>query len=314
MEILLAVPTSAQQVQQVAPPKGQVAAAVEAREQLNIVSTTEDLEVADLLADFRARYPGINTVYSKINSNDIYDHIVDPSSSSEPPGDIIWSSAMDLQVKLVNGCYAQPYVSKEIADIPDWAVWKDEAYAITAEPIVIVYNKNLVAESDVPQTRRELKSLLSRKPDTYRRKDCILRSRTEWNRLPFHYARCPDYEDDVGHGPRVRRRRYQALFDDGNDPDRISSGEHLIAYNMIGSYAIERAKKDTSIGIVFPADYITLMSRIAFIPVTSRHPESAKLFLDYLLSERGQKFLLARCGGARSPRSRREWRNTCGPQ
>ena len=79
--------------------------------------------------------------------------------------------------------------------------------------------------------------------------------------------------------------------------DRISSGEHLIAYNMIGSYAIERAKEDASIGIVFPADYITLMSRIAFIPVTAPHPESAKLFLDYLLSERGQKFLLARSVG-----------------
>ena len=79
--------------------------------------------------------------------------------------------------------------------------------------------------------------------------------------------------------------------------DRISSGEHLIAYNMIGSYAIERAKEDASIGIVFPADYITLMSRIAFIPVKARHPESAKLFLDYLLSERGQKFLLARSVG-----------------
>jgi iron(III) transport system substrate-binding protein len=79
--------------------------------------------------------------------------------------------------------------------------------------------------------------------------------------------------------------------------DRISSGEHLIAYNMIGSYAIERAKEDASIGIVFPADYITLMSRIAFIPVAARHPEPARLFLDYLLSERGQKFLLARSVG-----------------
>jgi iron(III) transport system substrate-binding protein len=51
------------------------------------------------------------------------------------------------------------------------------------------------------------------------------------------------------------------------------------------------------IGVVFPADYIILMSRIAFIPVAvaARHPESAKLFLDYLLSERG--FLLARSIG-----------------
>ena len=295
--ILLAVPASAQQMQQVAPPTGLVAAAVEAKEQLNIVSTTEDVEVADLLADFRARYPGINTVYSKINSNDIYNHIVDPSSSSEPPGDIIWSSAMDLQVKLVNDGYAQPYVSKEIADIPGWAVWKDEAYAITAEPIVIVYNKNLVAESDVPQTRGELKSLLSRKPDTYRGK--IASYDPERSGTGFLF---------ITRDARITRTTWDMVrafggagiklySTTGTILDRISSGEHLIAYNMIGSYAIERAKKDTSIGIVFPADYITLMSRIAFIPVTSRHPESAKLFLDYLLSERGQKFLLARSVG-----------------
>ena len=91
---------------------------------------------------------------------------------------------------------------------------------------------------------------------------------------------------------------------------RISYGEHLIAYNMIGAYVIEWAKEDASIGIVFPADYITLMSRIAFIPVTSRHPESAKPFLDYLPSERGQKFLGARSVGPVSLGSRRGWRNT----
>src|SRR5258708_11183826 len=144
--ILLAAPAMAQQVKEVAPPKGQAPPAVEAREQLNIVSTTDASEVADLLADFRANYPNIETVYSKMNSNDIYNHIADPPSSGTASGDLIWSSAMDLQIKLVNDGYAQPFVSGEIAHIPDWAIWKDEAYAITAEPIVIVYNKNLVAE------------------------------------------------------------------------------------------------------------------------------------------------------------------------
>src|SRR6476620_10866798 len=73
---------------------------------------------------FRALYPRIETVYSKINSNDIYNRIVEPASSSEAPGDVIWSSAMDLQVKLVNDGYAQPYVSKVITHIPDWAICK----------------------------------------------------------------------------------------------------------------------------------------------------------------------------------------------
>src|SRR3954452_8583316 len=167
--VLLAWPAKSEQAQ-LGPLKGQASATAGAREQLNIVSTTQDADVADLLADFRARHPDIDTVHTKINSNDIYNQIVDPSTSSATPGDIIWSSAMDLQIKLVNDGYAQPYVSNEIGHLPDWAVWKDEAYAITAEPIVIVYNKKLVPESDVPRTRAELTNLLSRKPDTYRGK------------------------------------------------------------------------------------------------------------------------------------------------
>jgi iron(III) transport system substrate-binding protein len=294
--ILLAAPAVAQQATQVAPSKG-LAAAGEARERLDIVSTTDESEVADLLADFRARYPGIETVYSKANSNDIYNQIVDPSSSSAPPGDIIWSSAMDLQVKLVNDGYAQPYVSKEIAHMPDWAIWKDEAYAITAEPIVIVYNKNLVAASDIPRTRAELADLLRKKPDIYRGK--IASYDPEQSGSGFLFLTC-DARVTKTTWDMVRAfgsAGIKLYSSTGTVLDRIASGEHLIAYNMIGSYAIERAKEDPSIGVVFPADYIILMSRIAFIPVAAQHPESAKLFLDYLLSERGQKFLLARSVG-----------------
>ena len=296
--ILLAAPSGAQQTQDVAPAKAQPAAAAETKDQLLIVSTTEVSEVSDLLADFRALYPRIETVYSKVNSYEIYNHIVDPSPASDGPGDVVWSSAMDLQVKLVNDGYAQPYVSKEITHIPDWAVWKNEAYAITAEPIVIVYNKNLVADSDVPRTRAELTNLLSKKPDGYRGK--IASYDPEQSGSGFLF---------ITRDSRITKTTWDMVrafggagiklySTTGTVLDRISSGEHLIAYNVIGSYAIERAKEDASIGVVFPADYITLMSRIAFIPVAARHPESAKLFLDYLLSERGQKFLLARSIGS----------------
>jgi iron(III) transport system substrate-binding protein len=294
--VLLACPAMSVQAQ-LGPLKGQASATAGAREQLNIVSTTQDADVADLLADFRASHPDIEIVHTKINSNDIYNQIVDPSTSSAAPGDIVWSSAMDLQIKLVNDGYAQPYVSKEIAHIPDWAIWKDEAYAITAEPIVIVYNKNLVAESDVPRTRADLKSLLSRKPDIYRGKIATYdpeQSGTGFLFITRDAGITRTTWDMVRAFGSAGIKLYSTT---GTVLDRISSGEHLIAYNMIGSYAIERAKEDASIGIVFPADYITLMSRIAFIPVTAPHPESAKLFLDYLLSERGQKFLLARSVG-----------------
>ena len=70
--------------------------------------------------------------------------------------------------------------------------------------------------------------------------------------------------------------------------ERVTSGEHLIAYGIFGSYALSRSKKDPNLGIVLPADYTMVTSRVAFISKGAKSPNAAKLFLDYLLSKRGQ--------------------------
>ena len=41
-------------------------------------------------------------------------------------------------------------------------------------------------------------------------------------------------------------------------------------------------------GLVLPKDYTLAFSRVAFISKTARNPNAAKLFLDYILSKRGQ--------------------------
>jgi iron(III) transport system substrate-binding protein len=70
--------------------------------------------------------------------------------------------------------------------------------------------------------------------------------------------------------------------------EKVGSGEHTMAYNIIGSYVLLRQKKDASLGYILPKDYTLVFSRVAFISKSARNPNAAKLFLDYLLSKRGQ--------------------------
>jgi iron(III) transport system substrate-binding protein len=74
--------------------------------------------------------------------------------------------------------------------------------------------------------------------------------------------------------------------------ERISTGEDLIGYNMLGSYALARAKRDPTLGIVLTSDYTLVISRLMFISRHARHPNAAKLFLDFVLSRRGQQILV----------------------
>lgn len=54
--------------------------------------------------------------------------------------------------------------------------------------------------------------------------------------------------------------------------ERVSSGENLIGYNILGSYAEARAKNDPSLGIAYPKDYVLVLSRVSFISQRANIP------------------------------------------
>lgn len=261
---------------------------------LSIYSATDAREVAALLADFRNLYPEIDVEYADLNSTEIYSRFIAEVAAREGTADFLWSSAMDLQIKLVNDGYAQAYASPEKPALPESAVWKNEAYGTTAEPIVFAYNKRLMPAGDVPHSHAELTALLQRKPDFYR--DKITSYNPEKSGVGFLYITqdaqvTGDTWDFVKALGPTAPKLYTST---GAMMERVVSGESLLAFNMIGSYALERSSKDPSVGVILPNDYTLVMSRIALIPADARHPNAAKLFLDFLLSKRGQEHLRAR--------------------
>lgn len=261
---------------------------------LSIYSATDAREAADLLRDFGSLYPEIRVDYADLNSTELYSRFIAEVAAREGTADLLWSSAMDLQIKLVNDGYAQEYESPEKPALPGWAVWENKAYGVTAEPIVFAYNKRLMPEADVPQTHADLTRLLKAKPDAYRGK--IASYDPERSGVGFLYITQdaqvnPDTWDFVRALGRTEPRFYTST---GAMMERVISGEHLLAYNMIGSYALARQARDPSLGVVLPSDYTLVMSRIALIPSDARHPSASKVFLDYMLSARGQALLARR--------------------
>ena len=70
--------------------------------------------------------------------------------------------------------------------------------------------------------------------------------------------------------------------------EKIASGENLIGYNLLGSYVAVRAQVDPALGYVLPTDFTLVLSRITFISRAAKHVNAARLWLDYLISKRGQ--------------------------
>lgn len=93
----------------------------------------------------------------------------------------------------------------------------------------------------------------------------------------------------MAHGLGANRARFFPTSEDVIQD--VSSGRSVIGYNALGSYALDEAARNPDLGVVFPSDYTLVMSRIAMIPSASRHPNAARLFLDFLLSTKGQSLL-----------------------
>ena len=133
---------------------------------LRIDAATDRVSMEPLILDFQRLSPGVTIVYSEFSTRELYDH----ATSGNSGADLIVSSASDLQVKLINDGYTQPYKSSATQGLPDWANWRDEAFGFTFEPAVIVYNRDLVPQSEVPRSRDGLIRLIRENNVRYSRR------------------------------------------------------------------------------------------------------------------------------------------------
>ena len=253
---------------------------------LVVYGATDSKAAQPLIKDFNALYPGITVEYNDMNSTEVYNRYISEVAAGGDTADVLWSSAMDLQIKLAAGGYAMPYKSVEAAKIPGWAVWKDMAWGTTFEPAAFVYNKRLLKPEEVPQTHADFVRIIQQpkfqdKVTTYD----IEKSGVGFMFITQDARAFPQYKQ-LEQAFGAARVRVQSST--GTMLERISSGENLIGYNVIGSYALVRAKTDPSLGVVLPKDYTLIVSRVQFINKLSKHPNAAKLWIDYMLSQRGQ--------------------------
>ncbi|CAH0233550.1 hypothetical protein SRABI118_02531 [Massilia sp. Bi118] len=253
---------------------------------LVIYGATDSKAVAPLVKDFNTLYPGITVEYNDMNSTEVYNRFISEAAAGGDTADALWSSAMDLQIKLAAGGYAMAYKSVEAAKIPAWASWKDMAYGTTFEPAVFVYNKRLVTGADIPQTHADFVRIISQP----KFQDKVTTYDIEKSGVGFMFM--SQDERDFAQFKQLEQAfgtaRVRVQSSTGTMLERISSGENLIGYNVIGSYALVRAKTDPSLGVVLPKDYTLVMSRVQFINKSAKHPNAAKLWMDYILSQRGQ--------------------------
>src|SRR5574343_572903 len=271
-----------------------LAAAAAKEGKLVIYGVTDNEQANHLIREFRVQYPAVQVEYSNMSTTELYNRFISESAAGAA-ADVTWSSSMDLQIKLVNDGYAQPHKSAETAKLPEWANWKNEAFGTTYEPIGFVYNKRLVPAADVPQSHADFVKLLNSQTEKYKGK--VNTYDPEKSGVGFMLVTQDKLANAAGFAELQKalgavQTKVQAST--GTMMERIASGENLIGYNLNAAYALTRAQKDPSIGIILPKDYTLVISRVMFIAKKAKNPNAAKLWLDFVLSKKGQEIIASK--------------------
>jgi iron(III) transport system substrate-binding protein len=255
-----------------------------------IVRSTTDIAVFTPVIDaYLAAYPTRRVQYEQWGSNTLHEASLRDCTSQTVPADIVLSSAVHQMVELVNlGC-ATSYRSALTTALPDPLRWRDELWGITREAAVMIYNRALVPAQDIPATRFALLDLL--RPAGSRYAGRVATYDIDASGLGYLFAFQDSLEATTFGALLESFGRSQAVATccSAEIIDGVGDGDYLIAYNVLGSYAL--AANDPRIGIILPQDYTLVLSRALMIPRNADHTKEAEELLDFLLSPEGETAL-----------------------
>lgn len=253
-----------------------------------IVEAALDRQVAAPLLDaFEAAYPNIQLTFRDHSTLEVDARV----ANEDNPPDVVISSAMPWQMARVNEGYAQPLESPAARAWPEWAKWRNEVFGFTFEPIVMAYRLDLARYMLPPKTHADLHTLLRQHRET------LCGKVTTYSPL----------RSGVGYSLFQQDARYTTRFwnlvaamgavdtqleaNTRSMLEGLSDGRYWLGYNLLGSYAMHWAQTHPEVIVQIPQDYSLVMMRMAFIHRDAPHPAAARAFLDFLLSQEGQRVI-----------------------
>ncbi|MES2915859.1 MAG: ABC transporter substrate-binding protein [Pseudomonadota bacterium] len=258
---------------------------------LTIYSTLDTPLATPLIAAFQAANPTITVDYEDLLAAEIARRVIAETDAGQSTADFAFSSGMDLQVKLANDGYAHPVEVPLARDWPDWANWRDMAFALTYEPAVLVWHKPSFPDGP-PQSRLQMIDWLKR-PEAQGRIGTYDIARSAVGYL--YLARDAEHFADIWSLVAAMGRAGLQTFSTSSEIiDRVADGRLALGYNILGSYADARARANPDLGVVLLKDFTVVTSRVGLVPRAASRPDLGRAFLAFLMGRDGQTIMADR--------------------
>lgn len=245
---------------------------------------------APVLEAFYAKYPWMegNVTALDLGSYEVFERYYSESASNARTGDMIITSSYDAWQEFIDKGNVVEYTSPEDGNVPDWSKLTNGIYTFSSDPMVIIYNKQLV--STPPASMADVAALIAAEPETYKGKvttyDAINNATgfaINWFWLKEKGE--PGWETMATIGQSTPSRQSSA----GNMVNAVISGEALLGYFVSAISVLPRfPEAEPVLGWSYITDGQPILVRGQAVTAAAQAPNSAKLLMDFVLSTEGQ--------------------------
>jgi iron(III) transport system substrate-binding protein len=256
--------------------------------ELTIYSNTAEENWAPIFRDFQKKYPWVKKLSANdLDSDEVFQKVLSEQSTGSSPVDMMVSNASTAWATFAERPDTlMDYESPELAELPDFAQLLPNVYAMSADPMTIAYNTALMEKA--PTGIKSLADIAEADPGTY---DGKITVRDPESSFGFTVTRAfteanPDGWSDLERLLPMTKPETSS----GTQLEKLVSGEYLAGFFISGGPAFPVVEdSDGLVDVVYPEDGTTVLPRGIGIASDAPHPATAKLFLDFVLSDEGQR-------------------------
>ena len=243
--------------------------------------TTMDIQNSKPLLDaFNKKYPFIKADLVRLGGTAMVSRILTEAQAGASKFDVAVGISPSLTPMRERNLIA-PYMSPEFANLYD-DLYDAKGYWSTVylNTLVLGYNTKVISRNDLPKTYDDLL-----KPQ-YKQKfiidienhDVFVALSQEWGQ-----------EKAINYFKALAKQEPVFLRGNTNRANFVSVGERSMTF--VYAQVIERMKQTGAPVDWIPLEPVAVELNVAMLSAKAAHPNSAKLFIDYLISKDGQEFL-----------------------
>jgi len=242
-----------------------------------------------VITGFSQKYPWIkveNVV--DLSSNEIFPRYFSESASKAKTADIIITSNPDGWQDFIAKGESVAYKSTEDAALPAWSKLAPGIYTVSSDPLIFIWNKQAVPVA--PKTMVELAAMIDKDPAKFQGKITTYDAETNATGFAANWFWMKKKgEDGWKILESIAKAKPKLASGAGAMVDDTLSGAISVGYFVSGINAYPKyPAAEPVMGNSMIADATPLIVRGMGLTKAAKNINSAKLLIDYILSQEGQ--------------------------